>query len=104
MKRFFIAVAFAAMMLLAQSAKAQYQQMIPTVSVNGSAQLKVTPDEIYISIKLDESDTKGKITLDEQRRNMFAALKKAGVDAEKHIVSNSGCRAILKSKLTYFFY
>ena len=60
-------------------------QTIPTVSVNGSAQLKVLPDEIYISIKLDESDTKGKVTLEEQRRNMFAALKKAGVDAEKQL-------------------
>ena len=58
---------------------------IPTVSVNGSSQLKVLPDEIYISIKLDESDTKGKVTLEEQRRNMFAALKKAGVDAEKQL-------------------
>ena len=58
---------------------------IPTVSVNGSSQLKVLPDEIYISIKLDESDTKGKVTLEEQRRSMFAALKKAGVDTEKQL-------------------
>ena len=58
---------------------------IPTVSVNGSSQVKVLPDEIYISIKLDESDTKGKVTLEEQRRSMFAALKKAGVDAEKQL-------------------
>ena len=58
---------------------------IPTVSVNGSSQLKVLPDEIYISIKLDESDTKGKVTLEEQRRSMFAALKKAGVDAETQL-------------------
>ena len=58
---------------------------IPTVSVNGSSQLKVLPDEIYLKIKLDESDTKGKVTLEEQRRSMFAALKKAGVDAEKQL-------------------
>ena len=58
---------------------------IPTVSVNGSSQVKVLPDEIYISIKLDESDTKGKVTLEEQRRSMFAALKKAGVNAEKQL-------------------
>ena len=58
---------------------------IPTISVNGSSQVKVLPDEIYISIKLDESDTKGKVTLEEQRRSMFAALKKAGVDAEKQL-------------------
>ena len=88
MKRCFIAGAFAALMLLAQSAKAQYQQMIPTVSVNGSSQLKVTPDEIYISIKLDESDTKGKVTVEQQRRSMFSALKKCGIDIE----NSSRCR------------
>jgi uncharacterized protein YggE len=60
-------------------------QTIPTISVNGSSQLKVQPDEIYISIKLDENDTKGKVTLEEQRRNMFAALKRVGVDAEKQL-------------------
>ncbi|MBR5334377.1 MAG: SIMPL domain-containing protein [Alistipes sp.] len=85
MKRFFIAVVFAAMMLVAQSAKAQYQQMIPTVSVNGSAQLKVTPDVIYMAIKLDESDTKGKVTVEQQRKDMFSALKKCGVDLEKQL-------------------
>lgn len=60
-------------------------QTIPTVAVNGSAQLKVTPDEIYIAIKLDESDTKGKITLEEQRKAMFAALKKCNIDIEKQL-------------------
>ena len=85
MKRFFIAVAFAAMMLVAQSAQAQYQQMIPTVSVNGSAQLKVTPDEIYISIKLDESDTKGKIPVLLQRKEMLSALKKCGINVEEQL-------------------
>ena len=85
MKRFFIAVAFAAMMLVAQSVQAQYQQMIPTVSVNGSAQLKVTPDEIYISIKLDESDTKGKIPVLLQRKEMLSALKKCGINVEEQL-------------------
>lgn len=63
----------------------ELQQNRPMVSVNGSAQIKAAPDEIYISIKLDESDTKGKVTLEAQRLNMFAALKKAGVDAEKQL-------------------
>ena len=58
---------------------------IPTVSVNGSSQVKVLPDEIYISIKLDESDTKGKVTVEQQRRSMFSALKKCGIDIEKQL-------------------
>lgn len=66
--------------------KAQdFHQTIPTVSVNGSAQVKVTPDVIYMSILLDEGDTKGKLPLEEQRRNMFSALKKCGINIEKQL-------------------
>lgn len=85
MKKIFIAVAIAAMMLITSNASAQYQQMIPSVSVNGSAQLKVTPDVIYLSIKLDESDTKGKVTVEQQRKDMFSALRKCGIDIEKQL-------------------
>ncbi len=67
--------------LLAQEIK----DPIPTVSVNGSSQVKITPDVIYMTIRLDESDTKGKITLEEQRKQMFSALKKCGVDIEKQL-------------------
>ena len=59
--------------------------MIPTVAVNGQSQIRVLPDEIYLSIRLDESDTKGRLTIEEQRRKMFSALKRAGVDAEKQL-------------------
>ena len=88
MKKIFIgAFALLAFFALA-SVEASAQELgtpIPMVSVNGSAQVKASPDEIYITIKLDESDTKGKVTLEEQRRNMFAALKNAGVDVEKQL-------------------
>lgn len=89
MKKFFIgAAALMAILLMSNisTASAQSQSpFIPTVSVNGSAEVKVTPDEIYISIRLDESDTKGRVTLEEQRRQMFTALKKCGIDAEKQL-------------------
>ena len=86
MKRVFFAVAIAAMMILSSvAASAQNVPITPTVSVNGSAQIKVTPDVIYLSIKLDESDTKGKVTVEQQRRSMFSALKKCGIDIEKQL-------------------
>lgn len=87
MKKIFIYLAvimFAAAYLPTASAQ-ELGQTIPTVSVNGSAQLKVTPDEIYIAIKLDETDTKGKVTVEEQRKDMFSALKKCGIDIEKQL-------------------
>jgi uncharacterized protein YggE len=87
MKRVFFAVAIAAMMILSSvAASAQNLPITPTVSVNGSAQIKVTPDVIYLSIKLDESDTKGKVTVEQQRRSMFSALKKCGIDIEKQLL------------------
>ena len=86
MKRVFFAVAIAAMMILSSvAASAQNSPITPSVSVNGSAQIKVTPDVIYLTIKLDESDTKGKVTVEEQRKGMFSALKKCGIDIEKQL-------------------
>lgn len=86
MKKFFIVMAAVAMAIVAvEEASAQNLQVIPSVSVNGSAQIKVTPDVIYLTIKLDESDTKGKVTVEEQRKGMFSALKKCGIDIEKQL-------------------
>ena len=67
------------------SVQAQTAEMIPTVAVNGQSQIRVLPDEIYLSITLDESDTKGRLPIEEQRQKMFTALKRAGVDAEKQL-------------------
>ena len=87
MKKFFIVMAAVAMAIVAvEEASAQNLQVIPSVSVNGSAQIKVTPDVIYLTIKLDESDTKGKVTVEEQRKGMFSALKKCGIDIEKQLL------------------
>ena len=73
------------MILSSIGASAQNNQVIPTVSVNGSAQLKVTPDVIYMTIKLDESDTKGKISVEQQRKDMFSALRKCGINIENQL-------------------
>lgn len=87
MKKLLLSLVAASMLSLwAYDAQAQdFHQTIPTVSVNGSSQVKVTPDVIYLSINLDEGDTKGKDTLAEQRQRMFSALKKCGVDVEKQL-------------------
>lgn len=89
MKKIFmgvVAMAALALMLNPNAAQAQTQQpIVPTVSVNGSSQVKVTPDVIYLTIRLDESDTKGRLPIEEQRQKMFAALKRAGIDAETQL-------------------
>ena len=90
MKKIFIrpltaVLALVALVLCCNVAQAQPTDIVPTVSVNGVSQIRVSPDEIYLSIRLDESDTKGRLPIEEQRRKMFSALKKAGVDAEKQL-------------------
>ena len=85
MKKIFILLSAIVALAVNYSAVAQTTEVIPTVSVNGSSIIRTTPDEIYLSITLDESDTKGRLSIEEQRRKMFSALKKAGVDAEKQL-------------------
>lgn len=62
---------------------AQAEEPYNYVQVNGYAEREITPDEIYLSITLTEADSKGKISLDEQKQSLRTALRKAGVDIEK---------------------
>ena len=67
-------------------AAAQMQEAFPSyIQVNGRAEKEVVPDEFYLSIVLDERDSKGKISVEAQQREMIAALRKQGVDIEKQL-------------------
>ena len=59
MKRYFIVLValFFAMSLSLGTAQAQLVEKTPYVSVNGYSEIKVLPDEIFLSITLDEGDT-----------------------------------------------
>lgn len=81
-----VAMAFAALSLSVGGAQAQeLANATPYVAVNGSSQVKVTPDEIYLRITLDEGDTKGKDVIEAQRKRLFSALRKCNVDVEKQL-------------------
>lgn len=79
MKR--ILLTLVAVIALAVSASAQ-ADLRPTVSVNGQAKITAPLDEIFLSITLKESDSKGKIDLEQQRVAMLRALRKCGVNTE----------------------
>ena len=49
------------------------------------AEKEVAPNEIYLSITINERDSKGKISVDEQQREMLAALKKLGVKPDSQL-------------------
>ena len=88
MKKLLFVVAMVVVALSLSVCRAQAQELAnatPYVAVNGSSQVKVTPNEIYLRITLDEGDTKGKDVIELQRKRLFSALKKCGVDIEKQL-------------------
>ena len=69
-----------------QSAAAQTGEQFPSyIQLNGHAEKEVAPDEFYLSIVIDERDSKGKISVETQQRDLLAALKRSGVDVEKQL-------------------
>ena len=76
----------AAAVVLAAPVFAQTQEAFPSyIQVDGRSQMEVTPDEFYLSIVINERESKGKITVEIQQRQMIDALKKLGVDVEKQL-------------------
>ena len=70
----------ATFVLVALSVSAQQAETFPSyIEVNGVAEKEIAPNEIYLSITINERDSKGKISIDEQQRDMVAVLKKLGV-------------------------
>ena len=83
MTRFILAAAVA---LLALPAAAQVQEAFPSyIQVNGRAEREIAPDEFYLQIVINERDSKGKVSVESQQRDMIAALKRLGVNVEKQL-------------------
>lgn len=85
MKRLIIA---AAMLLAAAGAEAQnarqneYQSY---VEVNGVAEREIDPNRIYLAITINEQNSKGKITVEEQERKMMEVLRGLGIDVKTQL-------------------
>ena len=72
--------------LVALPAAAQTQEAFPSyIQVYGRAEKEVTPDEFYLQIVINERDSKGKISVESQQRDMIAALKRLNVDVDKQL-------------------
>ena len=77
-----VLLAAALTMALAAAAQEAYPNYI---QVTGRAEKEIVPDEFYLSIVINERDSKGKISVESQQRDMIAALRKQGVDVEKQL-------------------
>ena len=72
--------ALALLVGVATAASAQQTEAFPSfIEVTGVAEKEVIPNEIYLSITINERDSKGKLSVDMQQRQMIDALKKLGV-------------------------
>ena len=57
-------ILIAAVALMALPAAAQVQEAFPSyIQVNGRAEKEITPDEFYLSVIINERDSKGKISV-----------------------------------------
>jgi len=79
-----ILLAVIAMMSMSVSAQ-QNEQYNSFIQVNGRAEKEIAPDQFYLSIVINEIDSKGKISVENQQRDMIAALKRIGIDVEKNL-------------------
>lgn len=52
-----------------------------TITVNGSAEMEITPDEIYVQVDLKEYDQKGKgkVDIDKIRQDFLTAVRSLGI-------------------------
>ena len=67
----------------------QSQMSEKKITVVGTAEMELTPDEIYLRITLKEYlDGKRKITIDRLESSLVKALKKAGIDEKNLTVEN----------------
>lgn len=60
----------------------------PHVMQYTTCERKVTPDELYLSITINEKDNKGKKSLEDLQSSMITALQRLGINVEKALTLN----------------
>lgn len=58
---------------------------LPYIETSAKADTLVIPDKIYISINLNEADSKNKKSVEDQEKQLEATLKKLNIDIEKDL-------------------
>lgn len=89
------------MFLFAQQGEKNFIDQ-PYIEVTGTAELDIVPDMIFLAITLNETDTKGKISLETLEKNMKQQLTDLGIDVTRDLtvedLSSNFVRYFLKEK------
>jgi uncharacterized protein YggE len=56
------------------------------IEVNGTSEMEVIPDMIYLHILINEKDNKNKTALADRERSMIQKLKEIGINTDKDLV------------------
>ena len=68
-----------------------YAQQNNTIETSVNVRKEVIPDEIFISITINEKDNKGKVSVENQEKQMIKALSSLGIDTKSSLtVDNMG--------------
>lgn len=59
---------------------------VPYLETSAQVDTLVTPDKIYLNITIQEKDSKGKVSVEEQENKMAQRLKALGIDLDKQLV------------------
>jgi uncharacterized protein YggE len=74
----------------------------PYIEVTGTADIEIVPDMIYLKITINETDTKGKISLEALEKKMKQSLGELGIDIAKDLtvedLSSNYIKYFLKEK------
>lgn len=74
-------------LVIAQAGFSQVKNFIdqPYLETSAKVDTMVTPDKIYLSIDINEGDSKNKVSVDELENRLAGLLKKLDVDVEKQL-------------------
>ena len=68
------------------------------IEVSGYAEQEVAPDVFYIRIVIDEQDSKGRYSLEDQEKEMIKTLRGLGIDTDKRLTRLSLSSTYYKRK------
>ena len=58
---------------------------VPYLETSARVDTLVTPDKIYLNITIQEKDSKGRKSVEEQENKMAQSLKRLGIDVDKQL-------------------
>lgn len=96
MKRVILLALVAVISLGAQAQGVSSQSFPSYVEVNGVAEREVEPNLIYLTITINERESKGRITVEEQEQDMIRVLRALDIDTKEQLRVNDISSSRLK--------